>query len=131
MTIGKLFPFKDTLKNAEDRSLVVYSIRCDQCNAEYVGKTERILSYRIKEHSSNAKTNTSACKQHERDHRGHTMNYGRVEVLDSADTNQKLLVKELLHILDREPALNKQLNSQSSFDIKSLTILTYPQFRQP
>ena len=40
MNIGKLFPYKDTIKKAEDRSLVVYSISCETCGAEYIGKTE-------------------------------------------------------------------------------------------
>ncbi len=130
MTIGKLFPFKDTIKNVKDRSLVVYSIECNKCRAEYVGKTERILHYRIKEHRSDAKSNNSACKEHERSHRGHIMDYDEIKILDSADNNKKLVIKELLHILRREPILNKQLNSQSGFEIKTLIITAYPQFRE-
>jgi len=37
---------------------------------------------------------------------------------------------ELLHILKRKPELNKQLNSQSNYDIKTLIIAAYPQFRK-
>jgi hypothetical protein len=57
------------------------------------------------------------------------MDYEGVEVIDSADTATKLEVKELLHILKKKPALNKQLNSQSDFDIKTLTIAAHPHFR--
>ena len=39
-TIGELFPFKDNVKNTEDKSLVVYKIKCKECGAEYIGKTE-------------------------------------------------------------------------------------------
>ena len=41
--------------------MVVYSLKCDTSYAKSVGKTERILSQRVKEHE---KQNSSACKQH-------------------------------------------------------------------
>jgi hypothetical protein len=127
MTTGKKFPFKDRIKNALDRSLVVYSLKCDTCNAEYIGKTERILSHRIKEHRDKAE---SACKQHQDTNAGHKIDYDNVEILDSADNDHKLRIKELLHILQKKPLLNKQLNSQSNYDIKTLIVQAYPQFQQ-
>ena len=126
MTIGKLFPFKDTVKNILDRSLVVYNLKCNKCDAEYIGKTERLLGYRIKEHQTKPE---SACKQHEKQYVGHQIDYGRVTILDTADTDHKLRIKELLHILKRGPTLNKQLNSQSNYEVKTLIIKAYPQFR--
>jgi len=39
-------------------------------------------------------------------------------------------MKELLHILKEQPELNKQLNSQSDFKIKTLIIKAYPQHRK-
>ena len=41
--IGKMFPFKDNLKETYKQSLVVYKIKCETCGAAYIGKTERIL----------------------------------------------------------------------------------------
>ena len=38
----------------------------------------------------------------------------------------KLRMKELLHILKEQPELNKQLNSQSDYEIKTLIIQAYP-----
>ena len=58
------------------------------------------------------------------------MNYENVQVIDEASTDTKLRVKELLHILKREPLLNKQLNSQSNFEIKTLLIQAYAQHRR-
>ena len=58
------------------------------------------------------------------------MDFENVEVLDTATNDQKLRVKELLHIIDKKPELNKQLNSQSSYDMKTITVKAYPQFRQ-
>ncbi|CAF0988165.1 unnamed protein product [Brachionus calyciflorus] len=50
-----------------------------------------------------------------------------IEIIDKADTDMKLRIKELLHILKRKPSLNKQLNSQSNYEIKTLSIQAYPQ----
>ena len=58
------------------------------------------------------------------------MDYDGIKILDSAENDKKLVIKELLHILRREPILNKQLNSQSGFEIKTLIITAYPQFRE-
>jgi hypothetical protein len=51
-------------------------------------------------------------------------------IIDKTSTVFKLRMKELLHILKRKPELNKQLNSQSNYDIKTLIIAAYPQFRK-
>lgn len=136
MTLGKLFPFKDNVKNVEDRSLVVYSITCATCGDEYIGKTERSLHYRMKEHqhvpkkSSGDQTKTSsACQRHLASFPSHRIDFSNVKILDTADSNHKLVIKELLHILKRKPAMNVQLGSQSSYEIKTLLIKAYPQFR--
>lgn len=122
--IGKHFPFKDNIKHVESRSLVVYKINCTQCDASYIGKTERILTHRISEHQ---KQPTSACHQHCQSNPGHRMDYENIEVLDSADNDFKLRIKEMLHIVRNKPELNKQLNAQSKYDIKTLIIAAYPQ----
>ena len=57
------------------------------------------------------------------------MNYEKVEVIDQANSSHKLVVKELLYILKLKPELNRQLNSQSSFDIKTIIVQAYPQHR--
>ena len=67
--------------------------------------------------------------QHVADNPNHSFNYKKVEILDTAETDMKLRIKELLHILGRRPELNKQLGSQSSFDIKTLIIQEHPQLR--
>ena len=121
--IGKFFPFKDRVKHVQDRSLVVYRIKCvnEQCNASYIGKTQRILCHRLKEHQTRSE---SACKQHDAID-GHQMDYENVEILDTAESNFKLEMKELLHIVQRKPTLNRQLNPQSKFNIRTLIITAY------
>ena len=122
--IDRHFPFKDNIKNVRHRSMVVYRLKCGyaDCDATYIGKTERILEHRVNEHINGA---NSACHQHETENPGHRMCYEEVEVIDSADTNQKLQIKELLHIIKEKPSLNKQLNAQSKFNIKTLIIAAY------
>ncbi len=58
------------------------------------------------------------------------MDYENIEIIDKASTDFQLRMKELLHILKRKPELKKQLNSQSNYDIKTLIIVAYPQFRK-
>ena len=106
--------------------MVVYELKCSTCGAAYIGKTERILCHRLKEHREG---NSSACKQHVMANPSHRIDSDNVEILDSADNDIKLRIKELLHILTRKPELNKQLGSQSSFEIKTLLIQAYTQFR--
>ena len=106
--------------------MVVYSLKCARCEVEYIGKTERILCHRLKEHKNSKK---SACKQHVDANPTHYFDFDNVEILDTADSDNKLRIKELLHILSRNPELNKQLGSQSNYEIKTLIITAYPQFR--
>ena len=62
--------------------MVIYSIKCAQCNAEYIGKTDRILSIRISEHK---KVENSACFQHSQT-TGYVMDYEKVQVIDATST---------------------------------------------
>jgi hypothetical protein len=126
-TIGNMFPFKDRIRDIASQSLVVYKINCETCQAEYIGKTERILAHRMKEH---AKSTKSACYQHVIDNPDHSMGYDKIQVIDRASSDFKAKMKELLHILHKKPELNKQLNPQSKYEIKTLIIQAYPQHRQ-
>jgi hypothetical protein len=50
---------------------------------------------------------------------GQSSQYGQLD-------NVKLKVKELLHILNSKPELNKQFGLQSSYEINTLLIKAYP-----
>ena len=126
MTIGKMFPFKDGTRKVEERSLVVYSLRCEKCDAQYIGKTERIVYHHMKEHRTKK---DSSCFKHTQENPTHCFNTDRVEILDSADSDKKLKLKELMYINSRRPEINKQHGSQSKHEIKTLINATYPQFR--
>ena len=126
-TIGSMFPFKDNMKNQNEKALVVYSVKCKKSQREYIGKTKHRLCTKMNQHKSNI---SSSCHLHELEHPGHMIDYDNVQVIDSASNDFKLQMKELLHILKRDPDLNKQYNSQSSFDIRTLIINAHPQHRQ-
>jgi GIY-YIG catalytic domain-containing protein len=111
MEIGKLFKFKDKVIEVEKQFLVVYHVKCKDCGADYIGKTERILSRRLKEHKE---SKSSTLFQHAAS-TGHEIDYDNVEILDRADSDRKLQVKEILHIDKRNPTLNIQLNNQAAF----------------
>ena len=122
-TIGKMFPFKDNIKNKLERSNVVYRVVCS-CGHDYIGKCTQILSRRIGQHRDTDKD--SACNKHVAVNKSHRIDYDNVEILDTADSDKKLQYKELLHILKREPELNKQIGKQSKHDCKTLIIKAHP-----
>ena len=113
MTLGKLFPFKDNVKNLKKKSMVVYSLKCNTCNDEYIGKTKRILSQTVYEHE---KQNYSECRQHLTANPSHKIGFENLKILaenDTAENDFQVQIKELLHILKWKPILNKQLGSQN------------------
>ena len=115
--IGRHFKFKDRINELEKQSLIVYHIRCKECREDYIGKTERIFAHRIKEHSVSVK-----CKENSAIHAhhvvtGHEIDFKGAKILDRADSDRKLQLKELMHIDKKKPSLNVQLNSQSEFRI--------------
>ena len=124
--VGKFFPFKDKVRQTHKQSLVVYHLRCEKegCDASYIGKTSRILLHRLKEHQTGK---NSACRQHELENPGQKIMYDNVQILDTVESNFKLEMKELLHIVSKKPSLNKQLNSQSKFNIRTLIIAAHPE----
>ena len=61
---------------------------------------------------------------------GHKIDYDGIEIIDRADNKMKIQVKELLHILNQKSTLNKQLNAQSNYTIKTIIVKAYQQFRE-
>ena len=122
MTIEKYFPFKDNVKNLKENYMVVFSLKCDTCNAKYAGKTKRILSQRVNEHE---KQNSSACRQNLTHNPSHVIGFENLKILDTAGKDIELQIKKLLNILKRKLKLNKQHASQSKFEIKTLNIRAF------
>ena len=104
--VGKLFPFKDNITDKHLQSLVVYKITCETCNQFYIGKCSRILHHRIMEHN-NEKCD-SAIQAHIKMNPTHNIDANNIEIIDKADNNFKLMLKEMLHINKQKPELNTQ-----------------------
>ena len=117
--IGRLFPHKDRIENVKMKSKVVYHLKCQDCDANYIGKTERILTHRLNEHSHLDKN--SAIHQHLAENKTHKFDFEGVEILDTADSDIKLQLKELLHVNKLKPSLNLQLTSDA-YQIKTFII---------
>ena len=113
--IGKLFPFKHKINHNLSQSLVVYKIQCETCGANYIGKTEQIMSRRMYQHNYVNKTKPneppkSAITMHRRDFPDHIIEPQRAEIIDRATDNSKLEMKEWIQIKNRKPTLNVQFN---------------------
>ena len=104
------------------QSLVIYHIKCKDCQSDYIGKTERILHYRVREHKGESSNKEeSAIHKHHLETK-HAIDFDNVKIIDRADNDFKLQYKEVLQIDKRKPVLNKQLNSSDSYRINTYII---------
>ena len=95
LEMRNLFKFKDKVTDKFKQFLVVYRINCFNCKSFYIGKTERILGNRLKEHcrKPTAKTpNTNAPYKHS-DQTGHTIDYEGIEIIDRDDSKFQVMYK--------------------------------------
>ena len=88
--------------NPLNRCGVVYQISCEDCNATYVGETERELQKRISEH----RKETSPEGAHMINHQ-HTFNLHSKKVLDQESRWFECGVREAIHIRTTSPQLNR------------------------
>jgi len=83
-------------------------IKCQTRNEIYIGKTERILAHRINEHNSKNKNIESAIQSHKKENPIHIIDASVIQIIDKADNNFKLMLKEMLHIIKIKPMLSTQ-----------------------
>ena len=108
---GSLFSVKDSIPS-EERSFVVYLFSCSGCNASYIGETTRKLLTRIEEHFSYGKgsviyehiSKSSICKE--------SCDKNSFKIIDTANTEFQLKIKEAIHITLSKPTLNKQIKHE-------------------
>ena len=109
--ISSLFSMKDRVP-FDLRSYVVYKFVCGSCKADYIGRTKRHLSTRIKEHLETDK------KLHVYKHLNESQrckalsNNDCFSILDFyyATTQYSLSIKEGMHIGWQKPVLNKHVD---------------------
>ena len=74
---------KDKLSSDEKQG-VIYSVRCQGCDGEYIGETERKLSTRMREHrTSVTKGNEKSALSTHNLRTGHTFDWDHIEVVDT------------------------------------------------
>ena len=99
----------------------VYQFTClRDANSTYIGKTIRHLATRVRERT----TSPSAIKEHLSSCTTCKDNYSckSFKVIDSANSDFEVSIKEALHIKYKNPNLNKQLSTQGmSFMLKIFT----------
>ena len=86
----------------EEKSGVVYKIECSDCEATYVGETERSLKKRISEHHRD-----SSPVGHHMGYRKHSFTQDNVSVVHQEPTWFKRGVAESIHIAIVDPTLNR------------------------
>ena len=122
MEMRNLFKFKDKVTDKFKQSLVLYRINCSECSSFYIGKTERIMGYRYKEHvykpKPEAKTKNKNAPYKHSVATGHTIDYEGIELINRADSNFKLCIKEKLHIVEDKPDMNTLCTNE--FELKTL-----------
>ena len=91
--------------------------------------SERMLKIRIDEHRNPNRDKNLACKKQIVDNADHLWDYDEAEIVETAENDHKLWIKELLRILSRRPTCNKQLGSPSKYEINTILIKAYAQFR--
>jgi len=109
---------KDVLDLLSHRD-VVYKIKCNDCEATYIGQTKRQLGTRIHEHIKdiNKKSGVlSVISDHRLDY-DHDMNWNEVEIVDTEPSYEKRLISEMIHIKKQLHGLNKQNDTELLSDI--------------
>ena len=101
-----MFSFKDKPPDIA-KAGVVYQLECLDCHKKYIGKTIRQLQTRIEEHKTH---DDSSVKQHINS-TNHRIDWDGIKTLTSADSDKKLLLKEMLFINKIKPELNIQKSS--------------------
>ena len=54
-TLSNHFPFKDIVTDPSKLSMVVYHLKCKNCDADYIGQSKRICNIRMDEHQKPTK----------------------------------------------------------------------------
>ena len=108
---GSLFSVKDSIPS-EQRSFVVYLFTCAGCNASYIGETTRHLFIRMDEHFSSNKG--SVIYEHICENRicKDACDKNSFKIIDTANSEFRLKIKEAIHIALKKPTLNKQIKHE-------------------
>ena len=85
----------------------VYKISCEECEATYVGETERSLKARFGEHRRPSSTTSEVSKHIHTDSPDHTIMLENTKILEVEHKWFERGVKEAIHIRALKPSLNR------------------------
>ena len=85
----------------------VYKISCEECEATYVGETERSLKARFGEHRRPSSTTSEVSKHIHTDSPDHTITLDNTKILAVEHKWFERGVKEAIHIRALKPSLNR------------------------
>ena len=82
----------------------MYSVKCDDCDSEYVGESGRTVGIRHKEHTDGK--HSSGVWDHIQA-TGHTCSIDNVKVIDRETNYWARKYRETIHIHKRKPVMNR------------------------
>ena len=85
----------------------VYEIKCENCEASYVGETERSLKSRFAEHRRPSSTTSEVSKHLHTDCPDHSISLDNTNILSVEPEWQERGIKEAIYIRARKPTLNR------------------------
>ena len=85
----------------------VYSIRCNDCDASYIGETERSLKARFMEHKRPSSTTSEVSRHIHTEQPGHSISIEETSVLAVEPRWHERGIKEAINIRIHQPSLNK------------------------
>jgi len=103
----------------------VYKIKCNDCEATYIGQTKRQLGTRINEHIKdiNKKSGSLSVISDHRLDNDHEMNWRGVEIVDTEPSYGKRLISEMIYIKKQSHGLNKQSDTELLSDLPIIELL--------
>ena len=85
----------------------VYKISCEECEATYIGETERSLKARFGEHRRPSSVNSEVSRHIHTDQPGHGVDMERTKILAVEPRWFERGVKEAIYIRANKPSLNR------------------------
>ena len=111
LKIGSFFSVKDKTPTAQ-KSSIVYLFSCAGCNASYIGETIRKLSDRADEHLNSGKSSVIFDHLKSSKNCNDKCDLSSFKIIDSAQSEFRLKLKEAIHIRLKKPSLNKQIKHE-------------------
>ena len=103
------FAYKDPIPN-DLKSFLVYKFTCVSCSSTYIGETCRHFKTRIEEHIKKDNKSNIFKHLHSLETCFDSHNSPCFKIIDQANSEFDLKIKEALHINWRKPNLNAQQN---------------------